>query len=327
MLFIGLLLGLFIIYPNIISLYWDIRFWKMKGILVQGGSIWIFRYVVFASLCWILLHMNIYRMQEDALSERLLKNIGVSALAYGIYVLVSFMVGVHVDCFTGHLLFQFFIACLSCATIGHVYWLNNEQNKKEKEIEQLRIENLQSRCDALANQINPHFFFNSLNGLAALVRTEDKSLTLEYISKLSNVFRYILQSDKRGLVSLGDELDFVASFAYLQQIRYADKLAFVVDVPNEKRILRLPVVSLLPLIENVVKHNMIDSENPLILTIFLNQENELVISNPVHEKIDKPEKSGIGLNNLQKRFELLMGKSIRVEQTAEFFTVYLPLTV
>ena len=230
----SLLLSVFIIYPNIINLYWDIQHWKELNIILQGFVIWVFRYVVFALLCWILLNLNIYKMPEAKLSVRFFKNIAITAIAYAIYVLVSFLLCVHADCFTSNLLFQFFVACLLCTTIGHVYSLNRERSKKEKEIELLRIENLQSRCDALANQINPHFFFNSLNGLTALVRGDDKEKTLEYISKLSSVFRYILQSDKKGLVTLAEELGFVESYSYLHQIRYGDKLTFVIDVPKEK---------------------------------------------------------------------------------------------
>ena len=80
--------------------------------------------------------------------------------------------------------------------------LYSAQREKESEIERLRIENLQSRCDALANQINPHFFFNSLNGVQSLIRKKDDEKTLMYVHQLSDIFRYILQSDKRGLVTL-----------------------------------------------------------------------------------------------------------------------------
>jgi len=269
--------------------------------------------------------MNIRRKQGEKLSVRLLKNFGVTILTYGIYVSVSLLVCIHADCFTGILLFQFFIACIMCTVIGHLYSLYTEKNKQEKEIEKLKIETLQSRYNALANQINPHFFFNSLNGLTALVRQDNKAMTLEYISKLSGVFRYILQSDKKGLVTLKEELEFVDSFAYLQKVRYADKLNFIVEVPGEKQNLQIPVLSLLPLIENVVKHNMIDTENPMTVTIRLTGNNELVVSNPIQKKIEPSEDNGIGLNNLVGRFELLLGTDVRVEIEGDEFIVYLPL--
>ena len=78
--------------------------------------------------------------------------------------------------------------------------LYHNQREKDQLIENLRVENLQSRCDALVNQINPHFFFNSLNGISSLIRKKNDENTLLYVTKLSDIFRYILQSDKKKLV-------------------------------------------------------------------------------------------------------------------------------
>lgn len=101
--------------------------------------------------------------------------------------------------------------------------LYSGQREKEQEIERLRFENLQSRCDALANQINPHFFFNSLNGTSALIRKKNDEKTLMYVHELSDTFRYILQSDRKGLVSLREELVFVQSFQYVMEVRFAQQ--------------------------------------------------------------------------------------------------------
>jgi LytS/YehU family sensor histidine kinase len=242
-------------------------------------------------------------------------------------VLISLGISKHVDCFTGLLLFQFVVACLICTFGGHVFAMYSEQQKHELEIEALKIENLQSRCEALTNQINPHFFFNSLNGLSALVRNNQKSQTLKYINELSGVFRYILQSEKKRLVPLNEELKFLDSFRYLQEIRYADKIRFEIHVPEEMTNRQIPVLSLLPLIENVVKHNMIDSENLMTVSVFTNDHDELVVSNPIHEKLNEGnQKNGIGLSNLSDRFQLLMNKKIRIEENNEgYFNVYLPL--
>ncbi|MDR0749121.1 MAG: histidine kinase [Tannerellaceae bacterium] len=321
----GLLLGLFVVWPNIINLHGDVYSWGKADIFFKAAFVWVFRYIIFAALCSILLYVNIYIVQDEKISERFFKCVGISAIAYGIYVLVSLSAGIHADCFTGTLLFQFFVTCLIGTTIGHFYFLYKEKDRKDNEIEKLKIESLQSRCDALASQINPHFFFNSLNGLTSLIRDEEKEKSLDYIVQLSNVFRYILQSDKKGLVTLREELNFVESFSYLQEVRYEDKFRFIVDVPENRRNLKLPVLSLLPLIENIVKHNMVDSENPMMVRIFLDENNELIVSNPIHEKLDKPEKNGIGLTNLVNRFELLIGKGIRVNVENDTFIVHLPL--
>jgi LytS/YehU family sensor histidine kinase len=189
----------------------------------------------------------------------------------------------------------------------------------------LKTENLQSRYDALTNQINPHFFFNSLNGLTSLIRKKNEENALEYVNKMSDVFRYVLQSDKKGLVSLGEELDFVRGFFYMMEIRFANKLVFKINVPDEFRNLKLPVLSLLPLIDNVVVHNTIDSEHKMEVNISLNPQMELSVSNPVFPKLTTPDTNGTGLKNLENRFLLLLNKQIRVKNDGIQYTVYLPL--
>ena len=193
------------------------------------------------------------------------------------------------------------------------------------EIGRLRSENLQSRCDALANQINPHFFFNSLNSLAALVRRGDERVTLDFIDKLSDVFRYILQSDKKGLVSLEEELEFVDAFKYMMEVRFANKIRFVIEVPQEERGRLLPVLSLLPLIDNIVVHNTIDSEHLMTVSITMNDKKELVVSNPIYPKLTPPRTNGTGLKNLSNRFELLVKRTVRIENDGKHFSVYLPM--
>jgi LytS/YehU family sensor histidine kinase len=259
-------------------------------------------------------------------TKRLLVNFLITAVAYLVYVVVSLlMISKHVDCFTGLLLFQFVVACLLCSLTGHVYAMIFEQRRIEREMEKLRTENLQSRCQALTNQINPHFFFNSLSGLSVLVRNDQKDETQRYINELSGVFRYILQSERKGLVPLSEELKFLDSFRYLQEIRYADKFRFNIRIPEKKKDFPIPVLSLLPLIENIVKHNVIDSENRMDVSISLNERNELVIANPIHKKLDPTDQNGMGLTNLADRFELLLNKKIRTESKDGFFYVYLPL--
>ena len=96
--------------------------------------------------------------------------------------------------------------------------LYHNQREKDQLIENLRVENLQSRCDALVNQINPHFFFNSLNGISSLIRKKNDENTLLYVTKLSDIFRYILQSDKKNLVPLSEELAFIEAFQHVMVV-------------------------------------------------------------------------------------------------------------
>lgn len=147
-----------------------------------------------------------------------------------------------------------------------------------------------------------------------------------YVHQLSDIFRYILQNDRKGLVSLREELEFMLSFQYVMEVRFANKLTFSVRVEEERKdLLMLPVLSLLPLVDNVVVHNRIDSEHKMEISIVLNEQDELVVSNPVYPKLSAPDTNGTGLANLESRFTLLMNKQIRIESTEETFRVCLPL--
>lgn len=316
--------AIFIVYPNIACLRWDLSF--LAGAERSSHlNFFIFRYVFFAVLIWLLIEANLRKISAQTLKKRFLYNFLITASAYLLYVGISCIWCTKLDCFTSILLFQFLVVCVVCTFIGHLSLMNVVQRKKEQEIELLKIENLQSRCDALTNQINPHFFFNSLNGLTALIRKKNDEKTLEYVSKLSDVFRYILQSDKRGLVSLNEELEFVEAFRYMMEVRFANKLVFYIDVDENRTDLKIPVLSLLPLIDNIVTHNTIDSQHKMEVSIRLNEHSELVVSNPVHPKMIPSETNGTGIRNLENRFLLLKNKSIRIENDEKIFTVYLPL--
>lgn len=325
---VSLISTVFIIYPNIAWISWETRFME-ESEYVRYFIFFTYRFLFFFGLISFLLRDNLRQTSSYLFQKRLLRNFLISLVAYLIYASVSFAVhfcGMRTDCLGSILIFQFFVTCLLCTFIGHISMLYARQREKELEIERLRIESLQSRCEALTNQINPHFFFNSLNGISSLIRKKNDENTLMYVHKLSDIFRYILQSDRKGLVTLREELEFMQAFQYVMEVRFANKLIFKIEVEeDQKDLYKLPVLSLLPLADNVVVHNTIDSEHKMIITISLNEEKELVVSNPVYPKLSAPETNGTGLKNLENRFLLLMNKQIRIVSDEEMFRVYLPL--
>ncbi|MDR0422057.1 MAG: histidine kinase [Proteiniphilum sp.] len=324
LLLISVVSAVFIVYPNIACLPWELTFLNSSK-YVYHLLFFFFRYACFVLLIWLLLYYNLRKIKEFTFQRRCLRNFLITLLAYGLFIPAMYLWNGKAHGFGSMVVFQFFVLFILSTFVGHVYMMYSEQRKKEQEIEQLKIENLQSRCNALANQINPHFFFNSLNSLTALIRTREDEKTLAFVDKLSDVFRYILQSDRKGLVTLAEELDFVASFRYLMEVRFADKLVFGINVDSDRLNLRLPVFSLLPLIDNVVVHNTIDSEHKMIVSISLNEDEELTVSNPVYPKLSPVGTNGTGLKNLRNRFSLLMDKQIRVIDDGKTFSVYLPL--
>jgi len=324
LLLVSLIIALFIIYPNITFFSFERDY---LGAAKQTAHLlfFIFRYIFFSILMWILILYNLHKMKTGNFLKRLLLNFFFACIAYLLYLISTILFSPKPDWYSGLLFLQFFFIFIFCALIGHVFFLYSEQRRKEHEIEQLKIENLQSKYDALTSQINPHFFFNSLNGITALIRKKNEKKTLSYVNKLSDVFRYILQSEKKGLVTLEEELDFVNAFCYMMEIRFANKLNFKIDVGKNRMGLKIPVLSLLPLIDNVVVHNIIDSEHKMEVIICLNDQMELVVSNPVFPKLSPPDTNGTGLINLENRFSILMDKKIRIENDGKVFRIYLPL--
>ena len=207
---------------------------------------------------------------------------------------------------------------------GWVYVLNSKQQAVVMENERLKNENLTTRYNMLVGQINPHFFFNSLNSLAMLVREKHDEKALTYIDQLSYTFRYIIQNGQSTLMTLDEELKFVEAYSYLFKIRYADKLFFDIDIEEKYRTWTLPALSLQPLIGNAVKHNTITRSKPFHISI-RTENGWLVVSNPKVPKLEPEPSSGIGLENLRNRWHLITGRDIEIIDTDKEFVVRMPL--
>ncbi|MCW3785279.1 sensor histidine kinase [Plebeiibacterium sediminum] len=321
---ISLIGSLIIVYPNIAWLPWKLGYLEGHA-RTTHINFFIFRYIYFSVLIGLLVHFNLRKITTLHFGRRLFRNIIIGTIAYIIYLSVSYSFCSQADCFGSILIFQFIVMCFLCSFVGHVSFMYKDQRQKDLEIEQLKVENLQSRCDALANQINPHFFFNSLNSITALVRKKNDENTLEFVNKLSDVFRYILKSEKKGLVTLKEELLFISSFRYMLEVRFANKIEFQIKVDDTRMDLKIPSLSLLPLVDNIVVHNTIDSEHKMEVMIKTNDKGELEISNPIYPKIAPNITNGIGLKSLENRFHLLMNKKIKIKNDGKTFTVILPL--
>lgn len=210
------------------------------------------------------------------------------------------------------------------ALYSYIYTLMQQRQKIVVENERLKNENLSTRYNMLMGQINPHFFFNSLNSLAMLVREHDEERALEYIDQLSYTFRYIIQNGQSEVTTLRDEIEFARAYIYLFKIRYADKLFFDIDIDPKYESWQLPALSLQPLIGNAVKHNSITTKRPLHVSI-RTVDGVLEIENPKQPKLDVEPSTGIGLANLRSRWEIVSHQSIEIVEDESRFVVRLPL--
>lgn len=196
--------------------------------------------------------------------------------------------------------------------------------KLQQEAAALQKENNTARYTALQNQLNPHFLFNSLNTLIAEIEYNTDN-AVRFTKNLSSVYRYVLQSQDKTLVSLGEELEFLDSYLFLHKVRLGDCISCVCDIPADLTEAMLPPLTLQLLVENVIKHNTITSARPMKIDIFV-QEDRLVVANLVQPRKSR-ESSGIGLKNLSNRCKLMLGEEIRALHEKEMFIVKVPLLV
>ena len=222
------------------------------------------------------------------------------------------------------LLLKCSFAVVASMLYGRIYVLISQRQAVVVENERLKNENLTTRYNMLVGQINPHFFFNSLNSLAMLVRERQDEKALTYIDQLSYTFRYIIQNGQSTLMTLDEELKFIEAYGYLFKIRYADKLFFDIDVEEKYRDWTLPALSLQPLVGNAVKHNTITKSKPLHITI-RTADGWLEVSNPKVPKLEPEPSTGIGLENLRNRWRLITGRDIEIVDDGRTFTVRMPL--
>jgi LytS/YehU family sensor histidine kinase len=187
--------------------------------------------------------------------------------------------------------------------------------------EKFKKESAAAKFESLRSQVNPHFLFNSLNVLTNLVY-EDPDKAVKFIKQMSDVYRYLLETKDKEIVSLEEEKKFLHAYLFLQQIRFGDKLKLTLSLNNEKGM--IPPLVLQMLVENAIKHNIIADDKPLHISIYRDSE-YLVVENTLQKKnILIEDSTGIGLDNICKRYEFLTDKKVEVTEN-EKFIVRLPL--
>lgn len=217
-----------------------------------------------------------------------------------------------------------FLALLSAFYLTANRWSAQRIRQLQVQAERMEKEAVRSQFDALKNQVNPHFLFNSLSILSSLVEV-DSRLAVQFISRLSKAYRYILEQRDNEQVSLRTELDFIAAYTFLLMIRFEDKLFVNIDVPEAARdSYAIAPLTLQLLVENAVKHNRLSEEEPLRVSIAL-EGDWLRVANPIQLRPDREESTGIGLQNITNRYRLLTDRPVWVGEQDGEFVVKLPL--
>ncbi|MEM8891714.1 MAG: histidine kinase [Bacteroidota bacterium] len=193
------------------------------------------------------------------------------------------------------------------------------------EKEQIQTENYKAQLKVLRNQIDPHFLFNSLNTLRSMVRQQHAN-SEKFIISLSDFYRQTLKHNENNTLPLSEELAVLESYLFLMKNRNEEAMSVKIDIAKSLHNLHMPGMALQVVTENCFKHNSMTSKNPLKIEI-RSQENDYVeIKNNIQTKLGMEESSGLGLELLRKRYELLnISEGLLVEKSPEEFSVKLKL--
>jgi tetratricopeptide (TPR) repeat protein len=204
--------------------------------------------------------------------------------------------------------------------------IENEKSNLQEENLMLQKENLTAKFETLKSQINPHFLFNALNSLYALVGTDTKR-SQDFIMQFSQLYRKVLEFNDMPVVSLKQELDLVNHYLFLQQIRFGNNLRVRLDIDPSLIEYFIPPFALQILLENAVKHNIVSAEQALEVIIRTNSEDHsLIVSNTLNRKKDPDLSStGTGLKNIMRRYEILSDRKPEFRMDRNYYLAILPL--
>ena len=219
--------------------------------------------------------------------------------------------------------FGLWITLTIVATFHVIYFYNKYQQNKIKE-QKVIAGTASAKFDALKNQLDPHFLFNSLNVLTSLIE-ENPDNAQTFTTGLSKVYRYVLEQKNKDLVTLDEELEFAKTYMSLLKMRFEDSIIFEIPEKASNTESKVVPLSLQLLLENAVKHNTVTSHKPLHVKIYEEHGNLVVENNLQPKQIIKKSSGGVGLSNIKQRYQLLTNKKVIINQEAGKFAVAIPM--
>ncbi len=199
-----------------------------------------------------------------------------------------------------------------------------ETKSSNLKTEELKRLNTQAELQLIKTQLNPHFLFNNLNVLSSLVM-QNSSESNHFIEAFSKVYRYILNNHEKEMVPLKQEIGHIDPYIFLLKKRFGEALVISIDIPESYEQYLIIPAALQMLIENAIKHNIVSRNKPLHIRLYANGNNTIIVSNNLQVKNEVHYSSEIGLQNIVKRYKLVSGKDVIIENTETDFIVTLPL--
>lgn len=205
----------------------------------------------------------------------------------------------------------------------HLWYQSYLNQQVSVELERTTAANVWAQYELLKQQVNPHFLFNSLNTLKYMVESGDPQ-AVNFILKLSDFYRFTLESRKLDLIDLSEELKILEAYMYLLKARFENGIELSTNLPEKVHTSPIPPFTLQLLIENCIKHNIVSLEKPLQIRLYLDTD-YLVIENNIQLKREPESSTGLGLENINQRYQHLLDREIVIEVTDNTFTIKLPV--
>lgn len=212
---------------------------------------------------------------------------------------------------------------LVCYMFLNLVQKNYENQDVNMELERVRNDNLSAQYDMLKQQVNPHFLFNSLNTLKAMVEAKEEN-TVDFIINLSSFYRFTLESRKLDLIHLSEEMEILDAYLFLQKARFEDGFTFESNISGKTLQTLIPPFTLQLLVENCLKHNIVSRSKPLSIRIY-EEAGKIVVENPIQRKIGENSSLGVGLSNIEQRYKHLLEQPIEISDDRSSFKIKLPL--
>jgi sensor histidine kinase YesM len=290
--------------------------------------------LVSLTLIWTILEsidhlLNKYMPYQEGVLRRIIFQICIGLVC--MYLYISLLILFLLDYFPitidkilktlAYVIVTLVILAVNGGSVGAYFF--QEWKKALIRNERLQKERALVQFDNLKNQLNPHFLFNSLTSLNSLI-FENQQLASEFLQQLSKVFRYVLQNKEKELVSLETEVNFIENYISLLQTRFYESLHIQIAISPQDRLRQIVPVTLQILIENAIKHNIVNEQSPLTIQIFT-ADGYLHIQNNLQKKSIIETSNKMGLENMKSLYSFLSKKPLDINEDDSSFEVKIPL--
>lgn len=293
----------------------------------------------FTTTYWIITRevMQLLRKKYQALSETMKRMILVALFVLfigpffgaGLNILLdmlSNLIGyerVSMSAFSIRKILPVYFACFFMVAVYEAIYFYTKLKESIEAREAAKQAQIRSELEGLRSQVNPHFLFNSMNTLMNIV-VEDQNLAVNFLRKLSKVYRYVLENREEQIIPLQKELKFIEAYVFLQKERFRGSLEVDINIPEVFLNRQIIPLSLQILFENAIKHNAVSQKKPLQIEVFVEADN-LVVRNNLQRKEQVMDSTKFGLQNIETRYRFFTQRSISIKETNTHFSVTIPL--